>query len=417
MKTKNKIRKLIKEQVKSLIEAFDANKIKDDLKKLTTKKDLPGFGPTTMVDDGIRSDLVGIVLPSLEKANAPEELIKNLETLSNKYNTDQGVSLAQQPDEVKNAITYLTGDEAQKAVDQIGDVTGGHAAALKKGADTLGGSTEKIYTATAFPDGLKDSDWYKKAVEDGWKFISKNRLTPDQEAIAKNLPTKSDGTALEEMKKSSLKEMAIKLGYLKEYVVGGKGPSRHFQTPENEEKLLYLISKYIEDPNDAENVLMRFLDDEGARRPDVNAPGFPKEFLDLVNNEILGFPKYIGGGIDNATIEYKGKTYTNVYFEQDDANPGDYAGHVSMPIYSYIAKVGDITFSVNVMDDEHTKEPDWDELEADGGINEDDIILGFEDGSGDVVDGISKKGIERLKPKSKVKSIYNLDTGQQMKGD
>ena len=41
---------------------------------------------------------------------------------------------------------------------------------------------------------------------------------------------------------------------------------------------------------------------------------------------------------------------------------------ISMPIYNYTAKVGDITFSVNVMDDEHTKEPDWDELEADGGI-------------------------------------------------
>ena len=174
-----------------LEEEYNANKIKDSLKNLAKEKDLPGFGPTTTVDGDVRSDLVGIILPSLEKANAPEELIKNLEILSNKYNTDQGVSLAQQPDEVKNAITYLTGDEAQKSVDQIEDIAGGHADALKPG-------TEKIYTADAFPDGLKDSDFYKKSVEDGWKFITKNSLTPDQEKIAKSLPTKSDGTPLKE---------------------------------------------------------------------------------------------------------------------------------------------------------------------------------------------------------------------------
>ena len=114
---------------KLLNEELDANKIKDLLKNLIDNSE---------VDSDIRSDLVGIILPSLEKANAPEELIKNLEILSNKYNTDQGVSLAQQPDEVKNAITYLTGDKAQKSVDQIGDVAGGYADALKPG-------TEKIY--------------------------------------------------------------------------------------------------------------------------------------------------------------------------------------------------------------------------------------------------------------------------------
>ena len=183
-----------------LEEEYNANKIKDSLKNLAKEKDLPGFGPTTTVDDDVRSDLVGIILPSLEKANAPEELIKNLEILSNKYNTDQGVSLAQQPDEVKNAITYLTGDEAQKSVDQIGDIAGGHADALKPG-------TEKIYTADAFPDGLKDSDFYKKAVKDGWKFITKNSLTPDQEKIAKSLPTKSDGTPLKEKLKNKIRKV------------------------------------------------------------------------------------------------------------------------------------------------------------------------------------------------------------------
>jgi len=191
---------------KSLNEAFDANKIKDDLKNLTTQKDLPGFGPTTMVDDNVRSTLVGITLPSLEKTNAPEELVKNLKILSNDFDTKDGVPYSRQPEEVQNAIKYLTGDEAQESVDQIGDIEGGHASALKKGADTLGGSTEKIYTATAFPDGLKDSDWYKKAVEDGWKFIPKNSLTSDQEKIAKSLPTKSDGTPLEEELRKIIRE-------------------------------------------------------------------------------------------------------------------------------------------------------------------------------------------------------------------
>ena len=169
---------------KSLNEELDANKIKGLLKNLIDNSE---------VDSDVRSDLVGIILPSLEKANAPEELVKNLKILSNDFDTTDGVPYSRQPDEVKNAITYLTGDEAQKSVDQIGDIAGGHADALKPG-------TEKIYTADAFPDGLRDSDFYKKSVKDGWKFITKNSLTPDQEKIAKSLPTKSDGTPLKEMK-------------------------------------------------------------------------------------------------------------------------------------------------------------------------------------------------------------------------
>jgi len=50
-------------------------------------------------------------------------------------------------------------------------------------------------------------------------------------------------------------------------------------------------------------------------------------------------------------------------------------------------------------------------------MNEDDIVVGFEDGSSDVIDGLEKKAIEKLKAKSKVKSIKNMDTGQQIKGD
>jgi len=167
---------------KPLNEELDANKIKDLLKNLIDNSE---------VDSDVRSDLVGIILPSLEKANAPEELVKNLKILSNDFDTKDGVPYSRQPDEVKNAITYLTGDKAQKSVDQIGDVAGGYADALKPG-------TEKIYTATTFPDGLRDSDFYKKSVKDGWKFITKNSLTPDQEKIAKSLPTKSDGTPLKE---------------------------------------------------------------------------------------------------------------------------------------------------------------------------------------------------------------------------
>ena len=51
-------------------------------------------------------------------------------------------------------------------------------------------------------------------------------------------------------------------------------------------------------------------------------------------------------------------------WEQDDAEPGDYAGHVTMPIYNYTAKAGDVTFNVPVMDDQNTVEPQWDEMEV-----------------------------------------------------
>ena len=301
-----------------LEEEYNANKIKDSLKNLAKEKDLPGFGPTTTVDGDVRSDLVGIILPSLEKANAPEELIKNLEILSNKYNTDQGVSLAQQPDEVKNAITYLTGDEAQKSVDQIGDVSGGHTAALKKGADTVGGSTEKIYTATAFPDGLKDSDFYKKAVEDGWKFIPKNSLTSDQEKIAKSLPTKSDGTSLKETETETDKEEEEEKRYtlkpqdpkkMKDYGLGKRIPGAGFakrgkdistkwekQFSENKKKSLkeaasqlgYLKEEYNMD-------LMRY---HGGDRDKAAIDAYEKEYKKTEVSEVDG----IEGGIKDINI-------------------------------------------------------------------------------------------------------------------
>ncbi len=164
--------------------------------------------------------------------------------------------------------------------------------------------------------------------------------------------------------KKGLKESATELGYLSEYVVGGPGPSRHFKTDEDQEKLFDLVRQYVSDPGDAEKITMQFLGDDKARMPDIDDPGFRKPFLDLVNYEIIGIPKFIGGGLDNATIKYKGQTYTNVSFEQEDDRPNDYAGHITMPIYNYTAKAGDVTFNVPVMDDENTVEPQWDEMEA-----------------------------------------------------
>lgn len=164
--------------------------------------------------------------------------------------------------------------------------------------------------------------------------------------------------------KKDLKETAIELGYLSEYVVGGLGPSRHFKTDEDQEKLVDLVRQFVSDPDDAENIAMRFLGDDKARKPDVDDPGFGKAFYDLVNYEIRGLAQYIGGGLENATIKYKGQTYTNVSFEQEDDRPNDYAGHITMPIYNYTAKAGDVTFDVPVMNDENTEEPQWDDMEA-----------------------------------------------------
>jgi len=168
--------------------------------------------------------------------------------------------------------------------------------------------------------------------------------------------------------KKDLKETAIKLGYLSEYVVGGKGPSRHFKTDEDQDKLLDLVLKYVNEPNEAEKITMQFLGDDKARRPDIDAPGFQKEFLNLVNYEIIGIPKFIGGGLDNATIKYKGKTYKNIHFDQEDSRPGDYAGHITMPIYSYVSNTTEdgVTFNVDVTQDGggDVIEINWDEMDA-----------------------------------------------------
>ena len=168
--------------------------------------------------------------------------------------------------------------------------------------------------------------------------------------------------------KKGLKESATELGYLSEYVVGGPGPSRYFKTDEDQEKLFDLVRQYVSDPADAEKITMQFLDDEKARMPNIDDPGFKKPFLDLVNYEIIGIPKYMGGELENATIKYKGQTYTNVSFEQEDDRPNDYAGHITLPIYSYASnKTEDgVQFNVNVTQDGggSVEEVEWDELEA-----------------------------------------------------
>ena len=168
--------------------------------------------------------------------------------------------------------------------------------------------------------------------------------------------------------KKSLKESATELGYLSEYVAGGRGPSRHFKTDEDQEKLFDLVRQYVSDPDEAEKITMQFLDDEKARMPNVDDPGFRKPFMDLVNYEIIGIPQHIEGDLDNSTIKYKGKIYKNISFEQEDREPRDYAGHITMPIYSYASnKTEDgVQFNVNVTQDPggSVEEVEWDELEA-----------------------------------------------------
>ena len=165
-----------------------------------------------------------------------------------------------------------------------------------------------------------------------------------------------------------LNEAATELGYVNEYVVGGKGHAHVFKTDEDQDKLFDFVRQYVSEPEDAEKITMQFLGDDKARMPDVDEPGFRKAFFDFMNYEIIGWPKFISGDLDNATIEYKGKTYTNISFEQEDREPRDYAGHITLPIYSYASnKTEDgVQFNVNVTQDGggSVEEVEWDELEA-----------------------------------------------------
>jgi len=76
--------------------------------------------------------------------------------------------------------------------------------------------------------------------------------------------------------------------------------------------------------------------------------------------------KYIGGDLDNATIELEGKVYNNVSFEyEDEINTGRMA--YDEPIrHEYIAKVDGATFTVETesFGEEGEREVQWDTLEA-----------------------------------------------------
>jgi len=188
---KSQLRKLIRE---SLIKELSSSNLAGYFSKITTEKP---WGKS--VDSGVRANLIGLALPAIEQTSINSkniaELVSNLLILKDKFDTTDGKTLQQQSEEVQNAVEYLSNKGAITAFNEITDIDKAIAAALKAGADTLGGSTEKIYTASAFPDGMRDSDFYKKAVEDGYKFILKPYLNGRS---AQTLPVGDDGFALNE---------------------------------------------------------------------------------------------------------------------------------------------------------------------------------------------------------------------------
>ena len=189
---KLKLRKLIR---KTLKEAFELNEL--SASSLTGYfSDLTSDGPFgAQVDDIVRADLIGLALPAIEqtKIDSPNiaKLVSNLIILKDEYDTTDGKSLKQQPEEVQKAVEYLSNKEALTAFKEITDIEEALAVALKIGANP----TEKIYTATAFPDGMRDSDFYKKAVKDGYKFILKPYLNGRS---AQTLPVGDDGFMINE---------------------------------------------------------------------------------------------------------------------------------------------------------------------------------------------------------------------------
>ena len=178
---------------------FDLKKYLKEGKLIKEAPNLTGYfsdltsdrGPSgVQVDDGVRADLIGLALPAIEQtsisSNNISTLISNLLILKDEYDTTDGMALQQQPEKVQMAVEYLSNKEALAAFNEIIDIEEAMEAALKIGANP----TEKIYTASAFPDGMSDSDFYKNAVEDGYKFILKPYLNGRS---AQTLPVGSDG--------------------------------------------------------------------------------------------------------------------------------------------------------------------------------------------------------------------------------
>jgi hypothetical protein len=183
---------------------FDLKKYLKEGKLIKEAPNLTGYfsdltsdrGPSgVQVDDGVRADLIGLALPAIEqtKINNPKiaKLVSNLLILKDKYDTTDGMALQQQPKEVQTAVEYLSSNNALADFKKITDIEEAMAAALKLGANP----TEKIYTATVFPDGMRDSNFYKKAVEDGYKFILKSYLNGRS---AQTLPVGKDGFMINE---------------------------------------------------------------------------------------------------------------------------------------------------------------------------------------------------------------------------
>jgi hypothetical protein len=199
---KSQLRHIIRESIKELITARKLNELSSsNLSNYFSrlKRSSKGDNVRDQVDNGIRADLIGIALPAIEQTsiNNPQiaKLVSNLLILKDEYDTTDGKTLQQQPELVQMAVDYLSDTEALAAFSTITDIESAMAAALKAGADTLGGSTEKIYTANAFPDGMRDSAFYKNAVEDGYKFILKPYLNGRS---AQTLPVGDDGFMINE---------------------------------------------------------------------------------------------------------------------------------------------------------------------------------------------------------------------------
>ena len=188
------LRKIIKESIREVMLNEDAKtKIASYLKGLT--KDVYGI---KSMNDLVRADLIGLGLPAIEQTQvsspAIAELVDNLLILKQDYS--KGTALGMQSEEVQAAVDYLSSKESLEALNLITDIDAAMEAALAAGKQLQGGSSEKIYTATSFPDGLFDSEFYKKSVADGWKFILKPYVGNRR---AQSLPVDAMGFAMEQM--------------------------------------------------------------------------------------------------------------------------------------------------------------------------------------------------------------------------
>lgn len=367
LKIKNKIRKVIREQIKKLVEMKVTDKdgkdvTSDVIKAMEKRLEKQGYtftkGRTS--DPELRKDD-----PRYTEAEDRESKQYGYDFSSKEYNT---------------ALPSYDGKTATHKIFRKKELAGLFVY-VDPSAEPEGGYGQLPAMIVGSSRYRKDgTEWNQKSVAHSGDLGLDTRELKDQlEGMIPNdlgktvmvskkfLKTDWTNHPLEETK-PNLKEIASKLGYLNEYVVGGKGHAHVFKTDEDKDKLFDFVRSYVSDPDDAERITMQFLGDDKARMPNIDDPGFQKAFFNFMNYEIIGWPKFISGDLDNATIKYKGKTYTNISFEQEDREPRDYAGHITMPIYSYASnKTEDgIQFNVDVIQDGggSVEEVQWDELEA-----------------------------------------------------